>query len=84
MPPPPDNIAIELERLRGTCAEGFARINGQLDVLVERSDRTEKDIEALQIKVSALERARWAAMGAGTVLGIASGVVSTLLTNAGK
>lgn len=84
MPPAPDNIAIELERLRGTCAEGFARINGQLDVLVERSDRTEKDIEMLQEKVGALEKARWAALGAGSVLGIASGILSNLLLSSGK
>lgn len=81
MAQPPDSIAIELERLRGTCAEGFARINGQLNVLVERSERTEKDIEQLSERVTALEQARWIALGAGTVLGIASGVVSNVLLN---
>jgi hypothetical protein len=84
MAQPVDSIAIELERLRGTCSEGFARINGQLDVLVERSDRTERDLEKLQNRVNALERARWAAVGAGTVLGVASGIVSSILSNAGK
>jgi hypothetical protein len=84
MVPPPDNIAIELERLRGTCAEGFARINGQLDVLVERSDRTEQDIEKLQVKVATLERFQWVAVGAATILGTGAGIISNILSNSGK
>lgn len=52
-------IALELERLRGTVEVGFARTDGVLDLLVQRSNQTEKDYESLSQRVMALERNRW-------------------------
>lgn len=86
-------MAVELERLRGTVATGFAEVKGSLAVLVERSDRnerdvqqlrqdTEKDIGELRTDVEALKKGRWplAALGALTgVAGTATGVVSLLI-----
>lgn len=90
---PEASVAVELERLRGTVATGFAEVKGSLAVLVERSDRnerdvqqlrqdTEKDIGELRTDVEALKKARWplAALGALTGLaGTATGVVSLLI-----
>lgn len=52
-------IALELERLRGTVEVGFARTDGALDLLVQRSNQTEKDYESLSQRVMVLERSRW-------------------------
>jgi hypothetical protein len=85
-------VAVELERLRGTVAVGFADVKGSLAVLVERSDRneqdvkrlrqdTEKDIGDLRADVEALKRNRWplAAIGALTgIVGAAAGVMALL------
>ncbi|MFF2515580.1 hypothetical protein [Streptomyces sp. NPDC058086] len=83
-------MAVELERLRGTVATGFAEVKGSLAVLVERSARnerdlaqlredTEKDMADLRADVEALKKNRWplAAVGALTgVAGAATGVLS--------
>ncbi|MFI6337851.1 hypothetical protein [Streptomyces sp. NPDC050535] len=67
---PEASVAIELERLRGTVATGFAEVKGSLAVLVERSDRnerdlqqlrqdTEKDVSDLRTEIENLKRNRW-------------------------
>lgn len=89
---PEASVAVELERLRGTVATGFARVEGSLSVLVERSDRnerdlqqlrqdTEKDIGELRAEVEALKRNRWPipAIGALTgIIGAAAGLLALL------
>lgn len=52
-------MALELERLRGTCETGFTRVDGQLALLVQRGDQTDKDIAELKAEVESLKRARW-------------------------
>lgn len=85
-------VAVELERLRGTVAVGFADVKGSLAVLVERSDRneqdvkqlrqdTEKDVAELRRDVEALKKNRWplAAISALTgIIGAAAGVMALL------
>ncbi|MFE4575799.1 hypothetical protein [Streptomyces chartreusis] len=89
---PEASVAVELERLRGTVATGFAEVKGSLAVLVERSARNEQDLkqlredtgkelDELRTDVEALKK-RWplAAVGALTgVAGAATGVISLLL-----
>ncbi|MFC7909078.1 hypothetical protein [Streptomyces nigra] len=86
-------MAVELERLRGTVATGFAEVKGSLAVLVERSARNEQDLkqlredtgkelDELRTDVEALKKNRWplAAVGALTgVAGAATGVISLLV-----
>lgn len=90
---PEVSVAVELERLRGTVATGFAEVKGQLDVLVERSARTERDVAQLRedtdrdvsdlrADVEALKKNRWpiAAVGALTgMAGAAAGVAALIL-----
>ncbi|MEV8431987.1 hypothetical protein ACWHLZ_28125 [Streptomyces chartreusis] len=90
---PEASVAVELERLRGTVATGFAEVKGSLAVLVERSTRTERDVAQLRedtqndigdlrAEVEALKKNRWplAAVGALTgVAGAATGVISLLM-----
>lgn len=58
-PPESTQVAVELERLRGAVDTGFATLNGRLDVALQRTDQTEKDIDELNQRIAALERARW-------------------------
>ncbi|MFE2045040.1 hypothetical protein ACFXAZ_29835 [Streptomyces sp. NPDC059477] len=76
-PNDPLTIALELERLRGTLEAGFARVDGQLALLVQRSDQSDRQLADHEQRLDALERARWpvtsiAALAAATavVLGV--------------
>ncbi|MGW0943655.1 hypothetical protein ACWD4O_14065 [Streptomyces sp. NPDC002623] len=85
-------MAVELERLRGTVATGFARVEGSLSVLVERSDRNERDLAQLRLdtqkeldevraEVEALKRNRWPAAAVGMLtgaVGAATGLLALL------
>ncbi|GAA2715925.1 MULTISPECIES: hypothetical protein [Streptomyces] len=52
-------VAVELERLRGTMEAGFARADGSLALLVQRSDQTDKQLADHEARLDALERTRW-------------------------
>lgn len=52
-------VALSLAELRQALEVGFARIDGQLALLVQRSDQTDKALEDLEERVSALEKTRW-------------------------
>ncbi|MEU6254283.1 hypothetical protein [Streptomyces sp. NPDC047043] len=56
---PEGQVALALAELRQTLEVGFARIDGQLALLVQRSDQTDKALEELEQRVAALERTRW-------------------------
>jgi hypothetical protein len=59
-PPPTDpTVAVELERIRGTLDAGFARVDGSLALLVQRSDQTDKQLADMESRLDALERSRW-------------------------
>jgi hypothetical protein len=56
---PEGEIALALAELRNALEVGLARIDGQLALLVQRSDQTDKAVEDLEQRVSSLEKARW-------------------------
>ncbi|WP_330340173.1 hypothetical protein [Streptomyces sp. NBC_00557] len=56
---PEGQVALALAELRSALEVGFARIDGQLALLVQRSDQTDKALEELEERVSALEKTRW-------------------------
>ncbi|MFG2330587.1 hypothetical protein ACGFMM_13240 [Streptomyces sp. NPDC048604] len=58
-PNDPVAVAVELERLRGTLEAGFARVDGSLALLVQRSDQTDKQLADMESRLDALERGRW-------------------------
>ncbi|MCX3061866.1 hypothetical protein [Streptomyces beihaiensis] len=68
----PAAVAVELERLRGTLEAGFARVDGSLALLVQRSDQTDKQLDDHEQRLDALERARWPLASVG--------VLATLVT----
>lgn len=53
------NVAAELAALRGAMDVGFARVTGRLDLISEKQDRTTRDLEDLDERVTALEARRW-------------------------
>ncbi|MEV7089904.1 hypothetical protein AB0O07_29145 [Streptomyces sp. NPDC093085] len=55
----PVTVAVELERLRGTLEAGFARTDGSLALLVQRSDQTDRQLAEHEERLDSLERARW-------------------------
>lgn len=82
-PPESTAVAVELERLRGTVATGFAEVKGSLAVLVERSDRnerdltqlrqdTEKDIGDIRTEIENLKRGRWPLPAVAALTGLAA------------
>ena len=45
---PEGQVALALAELRSALEVGFARIDGQLALLVQRSDQTDKAVEELE------------------------------------
>ncbi|MER6531143.1 hypothetical protein [Streptomyces sp. NPDC001508] len=45
---PAADVAVELERLRGTVTTGFAEVKGSLAVVVERTARTDEAVKQLR------------------------------------
>ncbi len=56
---PEGQVALALAELRQALEVRFARIDGQLALLVLRSDQTDKALEELEDRVAALEKTRW-------------------------
>ncbi|MGW7786063.1 hypothetical protein CFC35_05850 [Streptomyces sp. FBKL.4005] len=83
MTTPEVSVALELERLRGTCETGFTRVDGQLALLVQRGDQTDKDIAELKAEVEALKRARWPLPSIAAVVSV-SALGVTLWQAAGR
>lgn len=68
-------VALELERLRGILETGFARVDGSLALLVQRSDQTDRqlvehgnDLKGLEKRVDVLEADAKASASHGTRL----------------
>ncbi|MEV0413966.1 hypothetical protein AB0I68_24935 [Streptomyces sp. NPDC050448] len=57
--PSPSDVALELERLRGVVEAGFARIDGSLALLVQRSDQVDRQLADHEARLDALEKGRW-------------------------
>ncbi|MEV8036987.1 hypothetical protein [Streptomyces sp. NPDC086182] len=52
-------VALELERLRRSVDVGFATTRGDLALLLQRADQTDKTLNEHEDRLDALERARW-------------------------
>ncbi|MFF3653339.1 hypothetical protein ACFYXV_32485 [Streptomyces sp. NPDC002181] len=57
--PTPGDVALELERLRATVETGFARLDGALALLMQRSDQLDTRLADHEQRLDALERSRW-------------------------
>ncbi|MER5912305.1 hypothetical protein ABT124_17875 [Streptomyces sp. NPDC001982] len=52
-PDPTTNVAVELEKLRGEISTGLENIKGTLNILVERTTRTDADVRQLRTDTEA-------------------------------
>ncbi|MDQ0949345.1 hypothetical protein QFZ24_003268 [Streptomyces phaeochromogenes] len=69
-PPPTESVAVELEKLRGTMAEGFARVDGALALLVQRGDQTDRQLADHDQRLGNLERSRWPLPSVAALVGV--------------
>jgi hypothetical protein len=67
---PETSVAVELERLRGTVEAGFARVDGQLALLVQRGDQTDKTLDDHERRLDTIERNRWPLPTVGALTGV--------------
>ncbi|WP_309228976.1 hypothetical protein [Streptomyces lunaelactis] len=56
---PEGEVALALAELRSALEVGLAKIDGQLALLVQRSDQTDKAVDDLEQRVTSLENGRW-------------------------
>ncbi|WP_420034374.1 hypothetical protein ACN2WE_19250 [Streptomyces sp. cg28] len=54
-----EGVAVELERLRRSVDVGFATTRGDLALLLQRADQTDKTLSEHEDRLDALERSRW-------------------------
>ena len=54
-----ESVALELERLRRSVGVGFATTRGDLALLLQRADQTDKTLDEHESRLDALERTRW-------------------------
>ncbi len=52
-------VVVELERLRRSVDVGFATTRGDLALLLQRADQTDKVLGEHEERLDALERSRW-------------------------
>ncbi len=74
----PAAVALELERLRGAVEAGFARVDGALALVVQRSDQTDRQLADHETRLDALERSRWPLASIGALAAVATVVVTAL------
>jgi hypothetical protein len=70
-PPEQQSVALELAELRRTMEVGFAHQTGQLALLVQRGDQTDKKLDEHEQRLDALERNRWPLPSIAAVCGTA-------------
>ncbi|KDN84363.1 hypothetical protein [Kitasatospora cheerisanensis] len=70
-------MALELAELRRSVDVGNATTQGQLALLVQRTDQTDRKIDDHETRIDQLERKAWIATGAGSVLGTIGGYLAS-------
>lgn len=69
-PPESTAIALELAELRRTMEVGFTEQRGQLALLVQRGDQTDKKLDEHEKRLDTIERNRWPLPAVATVTGV--------------
>ncbi|MFD5874082.1 MULTISPECIES: hypothetical protein [Streptomyces] len=76
--PTPSDVALELERLRATVETGFARLDGALALLVQRSDQLDTRLADHEQRLDSLEGNRWPLPSIGALVGLAGLLLAVL------
>ena len=78
------SVALELERLRSAVEVGFATTRGDLALLLQRADQTDKTLSEHEDRLDALERSRWPLPSLAAVTSCAALAVTVWATTSGK
>ncbi|KAA6222916.1 hypothetical protein CP973_14155 [Streptomyces albofaciens JCM 4342] len=70
--PEPDLVATDLAELRRCLDVRTARVDGQLALLAQRSEQTERDAGDLHARVTRLEHGRWPLPSIAALTGLAA------------
>ncbi|MDQ8704500.1 hypothetical protein RCO28_18690 [Streptomyces sp. LHD-70] len=77
---PDGEVALALAELRRALELGLSRIDGQLALLVQRSDQTDKELADLEARVASLEKNRWPLPTIAVLAAVASVVIVLMRT----
>jgi hypothetical protein len=58
-PPEQATLALELAEIRRSVEVGFTEQRGQLALLVQRGEQTDKKLDDHETRLDALEKGRW-------------------------
>jgi hypothetical protein len=58
-PPETTSVALELAEIRRSVEVGFTEQRGQLALLVQRGEQTDKKLDDHENRLDALEKTRW-------------------------
>lgn len=58
-PPETTSVALELAEIRRSVEVGFTEQRGQLALLVQRGEQTDKKLDDHENRLDALEKGRW-------------------------
>lgn len=72
------HVASEIAELRRAVEVGFTRVDGQLALLVQRSDQTDKQLADHETRLDVLERNRWPLPAIAALTAVGSLVYSVL------
>lgn len=75
-----EGIYLELERLHRSVDVGFATTRGDLALLLQRVEQTDKALDEHQERLEALERARWPLPSLAALMSSGALVVTVLQT----
>ncbi|MET9291992.1 hypothetical protein [Streptomyces sp. NPDC003077] len=72
----PDLVATETADLRRSLDVRTARVDGQLALLAQRSDQSEREAGELHARVTRLEHGRWPLPSVAALTGLAALVIA--------
>ncbi|MFI0220120.1 hypothetical protein [Streptomyces lydicus] len=70
--PEPDLVTADLAELRRQLDVRTARVDGQLALLAQRSERHDRDADELTVRVTRLETTRWPLPSLAALTGLAA------------
>jgi hypothetical protein len=71
-PPEQTSVALELAEIRRSVEVGFTEQRGQLALLVQRGEQTDKKLDEHETRLDALERNRWPLPSIAAVVAVGS------------
>ncbi|MPY64884.1 hypothetical protein FNH08_49395 [Streptomyces spongiae] len=77
-------VVLELERLRRAVDVGFATTRGDLALLLQRADQTDKTLSEHEERLDTLERARWPLPSLAAVISCAALAVTLWSVASGR